>query len=206
MRVIARRAPRLPEVERVDIGYSLLAVAFASAFYLLMLGQCLFWIMGLFSRHPIGIAVGIGAIVGLPLLLAFLPAMLHAWTHKGPVLSMDSEGVTDVRKKSSHIPWSIIGMVNLGVGERASYLCFGFRHADRQRQDAPLLGPIGVLLNRLYGLSDWNVSLRLLACKKREVLRMAEAFRQQSLRKRVVEINRKLVPASDPNQGWSGRL
>jgi len=200
------RQPRVPE--RLEIGYSAFFVILASAFYLLFAGACLFWaVVGLFSGHVVLVGVALVDIVFvLPLLLTFLPSIVHPWLHRGPVLSMDGEGVTDVRKKSSHIPWSNIAGVRLGAGEKASFLCFEFRKPDRERQDSPWLGPVGALLYRLQSLGDWNVSLRLLACGKREALQAAEGFRQRSIRKEVARMNMTSRPASDPNQGWSGKL
>jgi len=200
------RQPRVPE--RLEIGYSAFHVLLASAFYLFMVGACLFWAaIGVFSGHVVLIGVALVDIVfALPLLLTFLPSIVHPWLHRGPVLSMDGEGVTDARKKSSYIPWSDIDGVSLGVGERASFLCFTFRKADRERQDSPWLGPVGGLLYRLQSLGDWNVSLRLLACGKREALQAAEAFRQRSIRKEVARMNMTSRTASDPNQGCSGKL
>lgn len=189
--------------DRLEIGYSLLAVLPVTAFYVLALAYFVFWLRGLAGGHVIALIMGLFSLVALPLLLVpFLPAMLHAWTHRGPVLVMDLDGVTDWRKKSAHIPWDDIASVER-VG---SYLVFAFRRPDRQRQDLPLLGPVGVLLNRMRSMSDWNVSLHLLACDKAEALQAAETLRQRSMRREVVAANRAGLSADDPFKGWSGRL
>jgi hypothetical protein len=201
-----RQQPQ-PGPERIEISYSPWMILAVSLFFLWLLGTCLFWLRGLFSGHPVGIIVGLGALVGLPLvLLMFLPTLLHAWTHRGPVLLIDSTGVTDVRKKVRHVPWSDIARVRLGSGERAAFLAFDFKRPDRQRQDLPLLGPIGVLLNRIYDLGDWNVSLRMLTGSRHQTLQRAEAMRQRSIRQEVVALNRSRIAKDDPYQGWSGRL
>ena len=56
------------------------------------------------------------------------------------------------------------------------------------------------LLKRVRFLSDWNVDLRPLACRKADVLQRAERLHQQELRQRVVRMNQ------HNRQGWSGTL
>lgn len=193
---------------RIEIHYSRFWTGLASLLFLWFVGFNLFWLRGLFSGHLVGVVLGIGAFIALPLILMlFLPTLLHAWTHRAPVVVLDADGVTDVRKKVSHIPWGDIASVELGSGENgAGILAFAFRRADRQRQDLGPAGPLGVLFNRAQTLSDWNVSLRLLSCNSQKVLEQAERLRQQAIRREVVQINRARRSAGDPYQGWSGRL
>lgn len=75
---------------------------------------------------------------------------------------MDLEGVTDWRKKAAHLSWDDVAEVDLGWGTTTSKLCFALRWADRRRQDLPWLGPLGVPMRRMMGMSDWNVGLFLL--------------------------------------------
>ena len=188
--------------DRIEIHYSPLVVLAATGLFVLALGWIGFWVIaGLFGGHFLLLLVGsIALLVGMPMVLSFAPAIVHPWLHKGPVLTLDSQGVTDVRKKCSFIPWADIGLIKLGVGETASFLCFEFRRPDRQRQDLPRLGALGALLNRFRSTSDWNVTLRLLACRKREVLKAACRLHQQSIRQQVVERNK------GKGTGWSGTL
>jgi len=161
-----------------------------------------FWIVaGLMDgRRSLSAIMGLSCLLVLPILLAFGLPVMRAWRHKGPVVVLDTEGIADARKEVGFIPWSDIGNIQLGAGNNARFLCFEFRVPDRQRQDIGRLGVIGSILSRSRSLSDWNVSLGLLACRKRDVLRTAQRLHQQSIRQQVVELNK-----GRPS-GWSGTL
>lgn len=187
---------------RIEIHYSPFVYIPATVLFLVTVCWVCYWLVAaLFSGHFLAIVVGGLATLGLgPILLSFLPAIVHPWRHEGPVLTLDEIGITDVRKKVSFIPWCDIGSIDLGVGETASYLCVEFRRPDRQRQDLRLLGPLGTFLSRTRSLSDWNVTLRMLACTKQDLLRTARRLHQQDLRRQVVALNK------GQSAGWSGHL
>lgn len=200
---MAPRTSAQTQTNRIEIHYSPLVYIPATVLYLATFCWACFWFVAglLFSGHVLAIVVGGVLTLGLgPILLSFLSAIVHPWRHKGPVLTLDEDGITDVRKKVSFIPWYDIGSINLGVGETASYLCVEFRRADRQRQDLPSLGRLGTFLSRTRSLSDWNVTLRMLACKKQDLLRSARRLHQQDLRRQVVALN------NGKSTGWSGQL
>ncbi len=186
----------------MEIYYSpLVYVPVTALFFLASCWVCFWVVAGLISGHVIAIVVGgVAAFGSAPLLLSLLSAVVHPWRHKGPVLTLDESGVTDIRKKVSFIPWSDVASINLGIGETASFLCFEFRVADRERQDLRALGPLGTLLSRTRSLSDWNVTLRMLACKKGDVLRAARRLQAQEVRRQVVSLNK------GRDSGWSGKL
>lgn len=189
--------------EKIELFYSPVIVFLAVAFFLLAAGWVGFWtIVAIFdSRFSLTFIVGsIAAFFGIPILLSFLPAVLHPFMHKGCVVTLDIDGVTDARKKNSFVPWSKVAHIRLGVGETASILCFDFRSPDRGLQDLPRLGTLGVLANKLSGTGDWNTSLRLLACSKQDVLKSARRLRQESIRRQIVKLN------AGRNLGWSGSL
>ena len=194
--------PRSRTTDTLQIHYSPFVRMAATALLALVAG----WVgylafVGLFSGHVLLLLFGAFAfVVGLGLLLPFVGPVLHAWGHKGPVLTLDQTGITDVRKTCSYIPWSDVGLINLGVGERASFLCIEFRRPDREREDAPRLLGLGRILKLASSLSDWNVSLRMLACNKQEVLAAARRLHQRSIRQQVVALNR------GSSHGWSGTL
>jgi hypothetical protein len=199
---MTHRAFDSSQSKRIEIYYS--PVVYIPATVLFLGASCwlCFWLVaGLFSGHVIAMAVGGVATFFLgPVLLSLSPAVVHPWRHQGPVVILDEDGITDVRKPVSFVPWSDIASIDLGAGETASYLCFEFRQADRKRQDLRSLGPLGTLLNRSRSLSDWNVTLRMLACKKDDLLRSARRLHQQEVRRQVVALN------SGHNSGWSGQL
>lgn len=189
-------------LERVELRYSMWKVLPATLLLAAAFGWIAFLIlMGLASGHILVlIAVGVAAVVALPLLSSFVASIAHPWRHRGPVVILDIDGVTDVRKKPDFLSWEEVAGVKLGVGEAASFLCFELRNPAGPGQDAPRLGALGVVAKRLRSLGDWNVTLRLLACRRREVLDAARALRQRNTRRRVVEMNK------DKASGWSGSL
>lgn len=187
---------------RLEIPDSRPLVLASAAFVAIVFGCLLYWtVLGLASGHIVLMLVGGAAgVVGIPMTMAAAVPVFRALQHRGAVLIMDEDGVTDLRKKASFIPWSNVGKIGLGIGETAAYLCFEFRRPDRERQDLPALGPLGSLLNRVRALSDWNVSLRLLACSKVKTLAAARRVHARSIRKLVRERNK------SAKDGWSGTL
>lgn len=195
--------PRSPASDdRVEIFYSAPILIVATLGVVYVAGWIGFWmIAGLLSGHILAQVIGAAALlVILPLLLPFLMAIVRAWRHKGPVVTMDATGITDVRKKCQFIPWADVDVVKLGVGNTASYLCIEFRKPDREREDGPVFFWFGAALKRWRALGDWNVSLRMLSCRRMDVLRAAQRMRQKGLREQIVEMNRR------NRNGWSGTL
>lgn len=175
--------------DTIEVFYSRFAVVAASALLAYALGTIGYWmVLGLFSGHYLALVAAAAAVVGLPMALSFLPALVHAWLHRGPVLIVDDRGVTDVRKRPSFVAWADVRAIRQGSGETASFLCIEFRRADTAKQDLRFLGAVGMLLLRLRSLRDWNVTLRLLACNNRELLAGARRLHQQSIRRQIVAL------------------
>jgi hypothetical protein len=170
--VNARQPPGSDHQQLVELHYSRVIVLIASAVFASAVAFTAFWVLiGLDSGRSFALLVGLLALAfGLPMLIAFAPPLVRAWTHKGAVVVLNADGVADARKKVTFIPWSDIGQVSLGVG------------------------------NNAHSLGDWNVSLRLLVCRKREVLKVAQRMHQRSVRRQVVALNEGRA------NGWSGSL
>jgi len=190
---MSKSSTRTPQAkDKLELYYSPVAVIAATGFFVWMVGWIVFWTFaGLVSGHFLAQLVGgVAVVFGVPLVLPFLPTIVHPWRYKGPVVTIDIDGISDVRKKCSFIPWSDIRRVTLGVGDTASILCFKFRRPDQRRADPPRLGLIGTLLKRMQFLGDWNVSLRLLACNRHETLKEAQRFCRRSIQRQVIELNK----------------
>jgi len=199
---MTRRSTDSSQTKRIEVHYSPWVYIPATVLFVGAAGWLGFWLVaGLFSGHLLALAVGgIAVLVLGSVLLSFLPAIVHPWRHRGPVVMLDEAGITDVRKPVSFVPWSDIRSIDLGSGETAAWLCCEFRRADPGRQDRPSLGPLGSLLNRTRFLSDWNVTLRMLACNRQDLLRSARRLHQLQVRRSVVALN------DTPKSGWSGSL
>lgn len=188
--------------DRVEIFYSAPILIVATIGVVYVAGWIGFWmIMGLGSGHFLAQLIGATAFLFLlPLLLPFVVAVVRAWRHKGPVVTIDATGITDLRKKCAFIPWTDVDVVKLGVGNTASFLCIEFRKPDREREDGPVFFWVGRFMKRWRALGDWNVSLRMLSCRRMDVLKTAQRMRQRGLRQQIVEMNK------DNRNGWSGTL
>lgn len=189
-------------VVRAEYFYSWPKVMIATAMVLFFVGVVAFWtVLGLWGDHFLFAIVGtIAFFVLLPLLLPFVRAVVFAWMHKGPVVVIDTRGIRDLRKKVDFIPWTDIVRVELGVGETAPFLGVHFDRRDPAREDAPRAGLLGFLIKRFQGLADWNVSLRMLACRRAEVENTANRLRRTGLRDRLAAQPRRTT------QDWSGTL
>jgi hypothetical protein len=188
--------------EPLEVHYSWLQTLWSTALWVFFA----FWtiyvpLVGLFAGQMLFVIFILPALLIVPVLLSYLGLLLHAWTYRGPVVTLDARGVTDPRKKNApFIPWQDIGQISLGTGETARFLCFEFRRPDGRRADPPRLGWLGAWYKRWRFLSDWNVNLGPLACRKLDVLRRAQRLYQQELRQRVARMNQ------HQQQGWSGTL
>lgn len=188
--------------DKVEIFYSapiLIVATFIVAFFACHVA---FWTYaGLIGGHFLmQLMGGLTFFFLLPMLLPFVMAVVRAWRHKGPVVTIDATGITDVRKKCEFIPWVDVDLVKLGVGNTASFLCIEFRKPDPEREDGPVFSWVGRFMKRWRALGDWNVSLRMLSCRRLEVLHAAQRLRQKGLRQQIVEMNR------HNRNGWSGTL
>jgi hypothetical protein len=191
-----------PSDDRVELFYSAPILIVATIAVVYVAGWIGFWMFaGLASGHILAQVIGAAALlVMLPLLMPFVLAVVRAWRHKGPVVTMDAMGITDVRKKCAFIPWTDVDVVKLGLGNTAADLCIEFRKPDREREDGPVFFWFGAALKRSRALGDWNVSLRMLSCRRMDVLRAAQRMRQKGIRQQIVELNK------DNRSGWSGTL
>jgi hypothetical protein len=203
-----KSTPGAADRRAIQLFYSPFMMVGASALFTSFAGWLVFWAYLAVVSGNVWIMFTGGVVVIFvgPLLLWLLPSVLHPWMHRGPVVIMDAEGVTDVRKKGQNrsIAWSNVGQVQLGSGNTASYLTFEFRRPDREKQDGAAAGGLAVLYNRALLLSDWNTSLRMLSCSRHEVLKEAQRLHQQNVRGHVVELNRSR--STGHNHGWSGTL
>jgi hypothetical protein len=163
-----RSTPGAADRRTIQLFYSPFLMVAASALFAWFAGWLVFWAyLAVFSGNVwIIFTGGVFVIFVGPLLLSLLPSVLHPWRHRGPVVIMDAEGVTDVRKKGQNrsTAWSDVGQVQLGAGDTSAFLAFEFRRPDRKRQDGAVAGGLAVLYNRAQLLSDWNISLRMLSC------------------------------------------
>lgn len=158
------------------------------------------FVAGLFSPNLVLTMAGGGGLLFIgPILAYHAVEPLRACTNRDPVVTLDAEGITDRRQKGSFLGWDEVGQIWLGYqSQTRSHLIFEYRTAAIAQNRGQGHGK--AFFRRALMLGDWNVNLRLLACKPADVLRVAKRFRQAALSR---EIAKKNGPAS---QGWTGSL
>lgn len=157
-------------------------------------------VAGLLAGHVvILIAGGVTLLFAGPVVALHAKEALRALTQEFVVVTLDADGVTDVRKKDSFVAWEDIGQVSLGTRRQTrGYLIVDFR--DGAVAKARGQGPLTFFVRLAASIGDWHVNLRPLKCNTADVLRSAKRLHQLSIRRQVVERN---GPSS---RGWSGTL
>jgi hypothetical protein len=195
-------APPAKDPEPLHLYYSR-PLAFLAAGLLLTIALWLVYIFvaGLFSPNIVLMIAGGASILFIGPVLAYHAAEpLRACTRRDPVVTLDAEGITDRRQKAgSFLSWDEVGKIWLGyTSQTRSHLIFEYRNAAAAKNRGQGHGK--AFLRRAAFMSDWNVNLRLLACKPADVLRVAKRFQQAAVRREIVKKN---GPSS---QGWTGSL
>lgn len=188
--------------EPIHLYYSR-PLAFLAVGVLLAIGLWLVYIFvaGLFSPNIVLMMAGGGGMLFVgPVLVYHAAEPLRACTCRDPIVTLDAEGITDRRQKGgSFLSWDEVGKIWLGyTSQTRSHLIFEYRNAAAAKNRGQGHGK--AFLRRAVFMSDWNVNLRLLACKPGDVLRAAKRFHQAARRREFVKKN---GPSS---QGWSGSL
>ncbi len=188
--------------EPIHLHYSRLR-AFLGAGVLLAISLWIVWIFiaGLLSPNIVlMMADGASVLFIGPALAYHAVEPLRACVHRDPVVTLDAEGITDQRKKEgSFLSWDEVGQISLGYTSQTwSYLIFDYRNGVVARTRGQ--GHSKAFFRRALNLGDWHVNLRLLACKRADVLRAAKRLQQAAVRREIVKKN---GPSS---QGWTGSL
>lgn len=180
-------SPDLHEV--VEIPYSRVRALVFLLGLLGFAGWLAYWTIVLLASWHVSLqAIAVPSAV-LVLLVTLLPAwrLLRAWRHQGPVVTMDVDGVRDVRQSHDFVEWKDIEDVALGYGASSHFLCFTIRDSVRERGDTPGRSALFTLFRRLHGVGDWNVDLRLLAGSRYRIWQKAKQMRQLGIRQHVLK-------------------
>lgn len=194
-------APPTQAPEPLHLYYSR-PLAFLAVGLLLAIALWLAYVFvaGLFSPNLVLTMAGGGGLLFIgPILVYHAIEPLRACTRRDPVVTLDAEGITDRRQKGSFLGWDDVGQIWLGYqSQTRSHLIFEYRNAAVAKSRGQGHGK--AFFRRALTLGDWNVNLRLLACKPADVLRVAKRFQQAAVRREIVKKN---GPSS---QGWTGSL
>lgn len=128
-------------------------------------------------------------LVWAPFAVSLYRRYLRAWSFKGPVVTIDAKGITDIREPHPFVDWEHVENVYLSrsapIKSGAMLLCIEFRSTEVAKDY--LHGPY--FLQRAYQkwhfAGHWNVSLRALSCSSFDVLRTAAAYHRKSITDRA---------------------
>lgn len=181
-------APNLDDV--IEIPYSRVRLTLLTLVVLGLLGSTGFWTYALFaSGNAILYLIGFGPALFLISILATTPSLIRVWLHRGPVVTMDADGIRDARQPDEFIEWADVAEVELGFGTASYRLCFTFRDVVPDR-DGPRA--MSKTLRLLTGTRDWSIDLRLLAGGRMRIWHAARQMRQLGIRQHVLRSRERL--------------
>jgi hypothetical protein len=151
------------------------------------------------SREGVWVTLGLLLLaVWAVFILPFIVLGLKALFTREAVIILDADGVTDVRRDPSYAAWDDISNISTGWDEYFFSLRFEFRdHAKAKEYVGSPYWPLWIL-RRLVGAHDWNLNMLLLDRSRTEMVEVAEAYRQNAIRRRIEEAN--------AGRQWSGAL
>lgn len=157
-------------------------------------------VAGLVGGHLVLLLTGVAVVfVAGPVIALHIREPIRALTRESAIVTLDIQGVTDVRQKVPFVAWEDVGQISLGTrSQTRAYLIFDFRHPPAAR--GPSQSHLRFFARFALSLGDWHVNLRPLKCNTAEVLRAARRLHQQAIRNQVVAKN------GGSTQGWSGQL
>jgi hypothetical protein len=159
-------------------------------------------IAGLFGGDFVLLLSGAASsLVAIPLVWLHVTEPIRAFGPRQVVVTLDANGITDVRKQDSFLAWDDVRRIRLGgMQQTRSYLIFELRDQVEAKDRVGVPASAKLFARRLVLLGDWHVNLRPLMCNSAEVLKMAERLRLAALRRQGNAMN------PDATQGWSGQL
>jgi hypothetical protein len=147
--------------------------------------------------------------LGVPLLgalmsLAFVPFAIALWVAgralfwRGPVLELDEDGITDHRRREPYAAWDDIDDVFLGYGLNGWVrLAIQFRNPADAERHLEYPSWLNLLERMVYRNGHWNLKLAGLDTPMLTILRTAEAYRRQSVLRRVERIKERDAARAD---------
>jgi hypothetical protein len=112
--------------------------------------------------------------------ICFESVMALRW--EGPVVVLDSDGITDYRQGDDPVPWTDVIRAELGANEALTFLTLRFRTAALAKRYMGTKNFYWSWLNDWFMAGRWRTCLTPLAFRRREILERANAFIAHSRR------------------------
>lgn len=95
---------------------------------------------------------------------------------EGPVVVLDSAGITDYRLSDDAVPWRYVLSAQLGANDARTFLTLRFRSPELAKRYMGKQAFYRSWINDWFMAGQWRTCLSPLVFKRAEVLRRANAF------------------------------
>ena len=95
---------------------------------------------------------------------------------QGPVVVLDSFGITDYRQGGDAVPWRYVIGAELGANDARTFLTLRFRTAELAKKYMGTRRFYGSWLHDWFMAGQWRTCLTPLAFKRRDVFQRANEF------------------------------
>lgn len=128
-------------------------------------------------------------LVWAPFAVSLYRYYLRAWSFRGPVVTIDAKGITDIREQHPFVDWDHVKTVYLSrsapIKSGALLLCVEFRSTEVAKDYVHRPFALRRAYQKWHLAGHWNVSLRALSCSSFDVLRTAAAYHRKSITDRA---------------------
>lgn len=101
---------------------------------------------------------------------------IRALRWHGPVVVLDSFGITDYRQSDDAVPWKYVLGAQLGANDAFTFLTLRFRSVEQAKRYMGTRKFYQSWLDDWFMAGQWRTCLTPLAFKRREVLQRANEF------------------------------
>ena len=144
-------------------------------FLLLVFAPPLFFYLYFFAISRVNVLTVLFALPAVFLArTCFQSFMALRW--EGPVVVLDSTGITDYRLSDDAVPWRYVLSAHLGANDAFTFLTLRFRSTELAKRYMGRSRFYGSWLGNWFMMGQWRTCLTPLAFKRSEVLRRANAF------------------------------
>lgn len=135
------------------------------------------------SSSP-AVLAALAATLAIAVALPFVAGPVRALRHAGPVVVLDAQGITDIRRAPDFIPWLDVSSITIGfyVPTRR-WLVFQIHARAAGRLRTSTMARLRGFLRRGILLGDWHANLQPLDARVVEVLDVAERLRLDARRR-----------------------
>ena len=130
------------------------------------------------------VLAALAAALAVSLALPFVAGPIRALRHAGPVVVLDAQGITDIRRAPDFIPWLDVSSITIGfyVPTRR-WLVFQLHARAAERLRTSRMARTRGFLRRCLLLGDWHANLQPLDARVGDIREAAERLRLEARRR-----------------------